>query len=360
MHCQDLYVILPLYSPFPHPQEWLRDYNTNTPLSERVSVVGMDLYSLQASIKDVIAFLKDKDIELAARVEREYSCFDKLEPQTYAMLVEKGLHKGCANAASAACLAIVARAPELKKVAAEPATNPIAVDDVFFNEMNAFVVESAEKYYRSMFDEDTSSWNVRDRHFMDQVQRTMSHLATTRGQDNARVVIWAHNSHVGNAAFSHLEKKPHDWVSNEKRRQSGGGGGEAEHETNIGQLAKDYFRDSALLVGQFTYSGTVACADNWDGPQRVKQVRIGLMNSIEDLLHKVSGPQGNLLIDLTDQGTRALAALKPNRLQRAIGVIYRPETERWSHYYSCAIAQQFDVIIWHDTTTALSPILHFV
>jgi len=339
--------------------EWLRDYNMNHPEKERVSVVGMDLYSLQTSMKDVIAFLKEKDAVLAARVEHEYSCFGdgKIDPQTYGMLVEKGLQKGCANAAKDACLAIVERASALKKKATSE-EDLRSVDEVFINELNAFVVQGAESYYRSMFAAGVSSWNVRDRHFMDVCKRTMDHLAATRGQNYARVAVWAHNSHVGNAHWSHLEKKPHDWVTAEKRHQIGGGGGEAEHELNIGQLAKEMFPEEALLVGQFTYTGTVACADNWDSPQRVKNVRIGLINSMEDVLHSCSGAGGNLIVNLTD-AQNAPRVMKTSRLQRAIGVIYRPDTERWSHYYTCHMANQFDVVLWHDSTTAVSPILQF-
>lgn len=334
---------------------WLREYNMAQTEIERVAIVGMDLYSLQTSIKEVLNYLCDHDPILAARVETEYSCFGgdtMLEPQTYGMLVEKGLHRSCATAATSACLAIVENLPTL----APPHTGLKEMDEAFINEMNARVVQGAEQYYRSMFAPNTISWNVRDRHFMDQVERTFEHLTRSRGQDYDRVCIWAHNSHVGNAHATHLEKKQ-AFLTNQKRYQSGGGGGEVDHEFNIGQLAKEIFPESSLLVGQFTYSGTVACADEWDGPQRVKTVRPGLFNSMEDVLHTVSGPGSNLLINLTDSETKNLTSLKTHRLQRAIGVIYRPDTERWSHYYTCDMSNQFDVVLWHDVTTAVCPLV---
>lgn len=218
--------------------------------------------------------------------------------------------------------------------------------------MNARVVQGAEQYYRSMFAPHSNSWNVRDRHFMDQLDRTMEHLVDSRGQNFDQVVVWAHNSHVGNAHYTHLERHQ-PMQSDQSRYHTGGGGGEEEHEFNIGELAKRAHPDDTLLVGQFTHSGTVACADFWEGPQRVKPIRPGLTDSLEDVLHAVSGPGGNL----KDTATRKLSIVRAHRLQRAIGVVYRPDTERWSHYNTCDVANQFDVVIWHDITTAVCPLV---
>jgi erythromycin esterase-like protein len=334
---------------------WLRDYNKSQVEVERVSIIGMDLYSLQTSINDVISYLKEHDAACADRVEAEYSCFGDgdLDPQLYGMLVEKGLHSGCVDAAANACLAIK---EDQSVLAHRPELGLSDIDEAFITEMNAHIVQGAEKYYRSMFAPNANSWNVRDRHFMDQVHRVMEHLVISRGEDFNRVVVWAHNSHVGNSHHTHLEKKQ-AMMTDEKRYQSGGGGGEKEHEFNIGQLAKEEYPDESLLVGQFTYTGTVACADDWGGPQRVKPVRPGLLNSMEEVLHTVSGSGSNLLINLTDPDTKKLTALRTHRLQRAIGVIYRPDTERWSHYYTCDLSNQFDVVLWHDITTAVCPLV---
>lgn len=254
---------------------WLRDYNMSQVEKERVSIFGMDLYSLTTSIEDVISFLREHDSECATRVDNEYSCFGggNLDPQMYGMLVEKGLHQGCANAASNACLAI----EKERSVLAPPESGLREIDEAFIAEMNAQVVQGAEQYYRSMFAPDTNSWNVRDQHFMDQVNRVKAHMQATRGEECDRVVVWAHNSHVGNAHHTHLEKKQ-AILAGQKRYQSGGGGGESEHEFNIGQLAKEQYPAESLLVGQLTYTGTVACADDWGGPQRVKPVRPGMLN----------------------------------------------------------------------------------
>lgn len=261
---------------------WLRDYNMSQTESERVSIVGMDLYSLNTSIQDVIYYLREHDPECAAVVETEYSCFGggDLDPQMYGMLVEKGLHQGCANAAANACLAIEKKhSPQSTPaiVAAQPERGLREIDEAFIAELNAQVVQGAEQYYRSMFAPDSNSWNVRDRHFMDQINRVKEHMLVTRGQDCDRVVVWAHNSHVGNAHHTHLEKKE-AILTGQKRYQSGGGGGEQQHEFNIGQLAKETYPEESLLVGQMTYTGTVACADDWGGAQRVKRVRPGLLN----------------------------------------------------------------------------------
>jgi len=335
---------------------WLRDYNKAlTNEFERVSIVGMDLYSLQTSIHDVITYLREHNAACATRVEEEYSCFNsgELDPQMYGMLVEMKLHKGCVDAAVNASLAI----EKDHAVVVQPESSLEEADEAFIATMNAHVVQGAEQYYRSMFAPNANSWNVRDRHFMDQVHRVMEHLHSSRGQGFNRVAIWAHNSHVGNAHYTHLDKKAATMLTSKKRYQSGGGGGEKEHEFNIGQLAKTEYAEAALLVGQFTFSGTVACADDWGGPQRVKEVRPGLLNSMEEVLHTTSGAGSNLVINLTDPSTRNLPVLGAHRLQRAIGVIYRPDTERWSHYYPCDLSRQFDVVLWHDVTTAVCPLV---
>ena len=254
---------------------WLRDYNMAQIEKERVSIVGMDLYSLHTSIINVINYLKENDLECATRVETDYGCFGgNLDPQMYGMLVEKGLHQSCAHVASNACLAIQ---KEQIAPADQPETTLREIDEAFITEMNAKVVQGAEQYYRSMFAPDANSWNVRDRHFMHQLNTLKKHMLATRGEDCDRLVVWAHNSHVGNAHHTHLEKKQ-EVLPRQTRYQSGGGGGEAEHELNIGQLAKEKYPEETLLIGQLTYTGTVACADSWGGPQRVKEVRPGLLN----------------------------------------------------------------------------------
>ena len=183
--------------------EWLRNWNMKRPPHERCGIFGLDLYSLHLSIDNVLEYLAARDPEMCTQVRRDYAGFERLEPQTYGMLVERGLIKGCEKACVDALQKIAAKTEIFEKE--DPQNGLIAADAAFFNEMNARVVVDAEHYYRAMFSSE-NSWNIRDTHFFDTMERVIAHLKSSRGGDSGKVVLWAHNSHLGDARFTHLEE----------------------------------------------------------------------------------------------------------------------------------------------------------
>ncbi len=204
-----------------------------------------------------------------------------------------------------------------------------AEDEQFYAEQNARLVASAEEYYRSMFGDQTSSWNLRDRHMEDTLARLSGHMS--RHGDPARIVVWEHNSHIGDARMTEM-----------------GGRGEV----NVGQLVRERRPGEVVLIGFTTYSGTVTAASAWDAPAERKRVRPALPGSYEALFHEAGEPW--FILDLTDE--EVANALPQTMLERAIGVIYRPESERASHYFSARLASQFDAVIHIDQTRAVEPL----
>ncbi|HEU4599641.1 MAG TPA: erythromycin esterase family protein, partial [Solirubrobacterales bacterium] len=196
-------------------------------------------------------------------------------------------------------------------------------------EQNARVVAGAESYYRSMFGSPASSWNLRDRHMAETLEHLRAHLA--RHGMPAKIVVWEHNSHLGDARMTEMSRRG---------------------ELNVGQLVRERHRDDSFLIGFTTYAGTVTAASDWGGPAERKNVRPALPGSWEELLHRV--PSERFWLDLRTPET--VEALDEPRLERAIGVIYRPETERHSHYFFADLASQFDAVIHIDETRAVEPL----
>jgi len=317
----------------------LRERNERLPADARAGIFGLDVYSLHASMAAVKSYLGRVDPPAAEAVGGLYACFDAFgeDPQLYGRVAQLGRHKdGCRAAAVAALRRVAAKTGEYAR-----RDGVAARDAAFSNEMNARCVVDAESYYRAMFDWSQSSWNVRDKHFDDVLWRCRAHLRETRGAD--KVVVWAHNSHLGDARAT--------------KTGAATPGGNAE--LNLGQLARESGGAAVLSVGQFTHRGTVTAADDWGAPHGTKAVRPALPGSCEEMLHAAALRAGraSFAIDLRDQAVQD--ALKPPvspRLERAIGVIYRPQTERQSHYFPADLARQFDVAVWHDVTQALVPI----
>jgi erythromycin esterase-like protein len=206
----------------------------------------------------------------------------------------------------------------------------VAADDLFFAEQNARLVRNAERYYRAMFGSHVGSWNLRDRHMAETLDALGPFLAA-QGQGD-KIVLWAHNSHLGDARATEM-----------------GAGGEL----NVGQLVRQRYGREARLVGFLTHAGTVTAASDWDRPAERKQVRPALEGSYEALLHEAGLP--NVLLDFTAPAP-LVAGLTEARLERAIGVIYRPETERLSHYFHAQLPRQFDAVLYYDTTRAVEPL----
>jgi erythromycin esterase-like protein len=305
---------------------WLHDHNRHRPPAQRCGFYGLDLYSLHRSMAAVLAFLRKVDPAAAERARERYACFDTHgeDPQAYAYASAFGISRDCEDE-------VTSQLVELRNQAADYARRDgrIAADEYFFAEQNARLVANAEQYYRSMFRGRVSSWNLRDTHMAETLDAVVERLE--REGDRARVCVWAHNSHLGDA-----------------RATAMGQGGEL----NVGQLARQRYGRDSCLVGFTTFSGTVTAAHDWDEPAGRRDVRPGLAGSVESLFHRLEIP--NFLLDLRDPAVAA--ALDEPRLERAIGVIYRPETERMSHYFSVDLPRQFDLVVHLDETSALKPL----
>jgi len=306
---------------------WLRAWNESRAPEQPAGFYGLDLYSLHASMEAVLKYLRVVDPEAAQRAAARYACFDRfgLDPQAYGYAASVALSPPCEKA-------VVAQLVELQAAASDYARRDgrVAADDLFFAEQNARLVKNAEEYYRAMFAGRVSSWNLRDTHMAETLDALITHLGAA--SRSAKVVLWAHNSHLGDARATEM-----------------GEGGEL----NVGQLVRQRHGAQAVNVGFTTYDGTVTAANDWDGPAQRMTVRPALESSYEGLFHRAGGP--NLLLDLRAGGETA-AALETPRLERAIGVIYRPRTERQSHYFYAALPDQFDVVLHYDRTRAVEPL----
>jgi erythromycin esterase-like protein len=309
--------------------EWLRAYNDSLPAgAQKVGFYGLDLYSLNASVEAVLGYLDKVDPEAARRARYRYSCFEHYgeNTQAYGYAAAFGMTESCERE-------VVNQLVELRRSAAAYAGRGggAADDEFFFAEQNARLVKNAEEYYRSMFRGRVESWNLRDTHMAETLDHLMAHLLT-RGRE-ARVAVWEHNSHLGDARATYMS----DFG-----------------ELNVGQLVRErYGARRSVLVGFTTHSGTVTAASDWDEPSERKRVRAALAGSYESLFHETGA--GNFLLNLRDGGEVA-AALGGPRLERAIGVIYLPQTERQSHYFDARLPEQFDAVIHLDETSALEPL----
>jgi erythromycin esterase-like protein len=306
---------------------WLRERNAALPAGAKAAgFYGLDLYSLYGSIEAVVQYLEKVDPEAARRARQRYACFEhfKQDSQAYGYATSFGVAEPCEDA-------VIAQLVELRQRAGELAQRDgRAADEEFFSaEQNARLALNAEQYYRSMFRGRVSSWNLRDRHMAETLEQLVAFLRARDG--SARVVIWAHNSHLGDASATEM----------------------GEHgELNVGQLVRQEHGRDAVLIGFTTYSGTVTAADEWDAPARRKRVRPGLTGSYEALFHDVGEPR--FLLRLRD--APLAEPLRRPLLERAIGVIYRPETERASHYFRARLSEQFDAVIHLDQTTGVVPL----
>ncbi len=310
---------------------WLREHNAeqrrdNAPQS---GFYGLDLYSLHRSMQEVVHYLDRVDPKAAQRAKIRYACFDHVagdDAQSYGFAAAFGAGRSCEAQAIRQLL-------ELQRVAiARGESEPFAADELFDALRNAWSVRDAEAYYRAMFGDRVYSWNLRDEHMADTLDALATHLGRPEERSPARTVVWAHNSHVGDARATEM-------------------GGEGQ--LTLGQLMRERHGDACRLIGFSTCSGTVTAAEDWGGPARRENVRTALPSSLEELLHDTGNPEFLLRTDLAGE---AGELLRLPRLQRAIGVVYRPGTERQSHYFHTRAADQFDAIIHIDHTTALEPL----
>ncbi len=299
---------------------WLRAHNERRQ-GRPVSFLGMDLYSLYGSIREVLNYLHGVDREAESFARRGYACFGHYdeEAQGYGLAASRDPVASCEDGA----------VEQLLELQQRRTLERFAGDEGLFDAIeNAQLVADAEKYYRAMFRGRVSSWNLRDLHMADTVDRVIQHLS--QSGKSAKVVLWAHNSHLGDARFTGMRLR-------------------GEH--NVGQLLRERHGDKVFSVGFTTFTGTVTAASDWDTPAERKRVRPALKGSIERLFHEL----GERRFFLSMHG-EAREPLLEERLQRAIGVIYRPQTERGSHYSHASVAQQFDAVIHIDESRAVEPL----
>ena len=303
--------------------EWLRAHNQQVADPDHAAgFYGLDLYSLFDSIQAILSYLEDVDPETARVARHRYGCLTPYaqDPATYGAAARSGRYEGCEREVVTMLQDLLGR--RMQYVAQD--------GQRFFDAVqNARLVANAEEYYRTMYYGGTASWNLRDRHMFD----TLETVLDFRGPE-ARAVVWAHNSHLGDARATEMG---------------------ARGQLNVGQLCRERFGDDAYLIGFGTHTGTVAAASTWGGSMQVKQVRPSHRDSYERLCHDAEVPAFLLPLRRAEDD-RLGAALMQERLERAIGVIYRPETELASHYFSAVLPRQFDEYIWFDESKAVTPL----
>ncbi|MBW4604646.1 MAG: erythromycin esterase family protein [Calothrix sp. FI2-JRJ7] len=307
---------------------WLRQYNDALPPQAiKTGFYGLDLYSMYASIDEVLKFLDKVDPEAAQRARSRYNCFSHFEEdnQAYGYAATYGLSESCEKE-------VVNQLCELQQRMQEYAERDgqVAEDELFYAEQNARLVKNAEEYYRTIFIGQILSWNVRDKHMAETLDYLVEHL--NRQHAPTKVVIWAHNSHLGYVRATDMG---------------------IAGELNLGQMVRDKYSDDTILVGFTTYTGTVTAASDWGGLSELKTVRPALPESYEALFHDTGLP--SFFLNLK-QDADAVRELEKPRLERAIGVIYQPQTERISHYFYARLPDQFDAVIHIDDTKGVQPL----
>ena len=307
---------------------WLRQHNDQQAFDDRkCGFYGLDLYSLHASIEAVLAYLGKVDPEAAVRARHHYSCFEQFGKriETYGYTAGFGLTPTCEAA-------VLGELIELRRKAIDylQRDGQVAADAYFCAQQNALVIRNAEEYYRNMFRRDVSTWNLRDNHMMDSLVALANHLG--KQKNPAKVVVWAHNSHLGDARATQMGE---------------------QGELNLGQLVRQKFGGATVSIGFTTYDGTVTAASDWDAPAERKTVRAAHPQSYEGVFHSVDVP--NFFLKLSDDSDMA-TELRTPRLERAIGVIYRPDSELISHYFRARLPDQFDGVLHYDHTRAVEPL----
>jgi erythromycin esterase-like protein len=308
--------------------EWLRGYNDSLLPSEiKAGFYGLDLYSLFTSIHEVLQYLEKTDPEAALHARARYACFDHFDEdsQRYGYAAGFGFLPSCEDA-------VVAQLHELHARSADYVRKDHdAADAFFYAQQNARLVMNAEHYYRSMFRGRVSSWNLRDHHMEQTLEALAQHLSNMTGRPE-KIVVWEHNSHIGDARATEVGQRG-EW--------------------NVGQLARQRYGNDAVLIGFTTYHGTVTAASDWGAPPQRKRVRPALPGSYEEALHQVG--IARFMLPLREESA-ATRKLDEGRIERAIGVIYLPASERRSHYFFARLPQQFDAILHFDETHAVEPL----
>lgn len=302
--------------------DWLRGHNSQMTPQRRVAFHGLDLYSLYTSIRAILDYLDEVDPEAARIARQRYGCLTpwQADPATYGHAALSGAYRTCENDVTDMLVDLLEKRSTYVERDGERFMDAI---------QNARLVTNAERYYRIMYYGSRASWNLRDTHMFE----TLLNLLEHHGPES-KAIVWAHNSHVGDAGATEMSQRG---------------------EFNIGQLCRKAFGDQVYSIGFGTNSGTVAAASNWDEPMEIKAVRPALEKSYERLCHDTGCARFLLGLGETLPGSVARALAEP-RLERAIGVIYRPETELASHYFQAVLPWQFDEYIWFDESSAVTPL----
>jgi len=311
--------------------EWLRHHNEGLPEKDQVGFYGLDMYSMYESISAVLEYLDQTDPDAARQARVHYACLDHTEnAQLYGFGVKAKQRPSCEDE-------VVEQLINLRNrhlVYAKPG-DPVSQEDQFQAEQNANLVKNAEAYYRQMFNSRTNVWNLRDNHMVETLDNLHKHLARQGDKSiKTKIVVWEHNSHLGDARATYMHSLS---------------------QINVGQLVRERYGNDCALIGFTTYAGTVTAASDWDEPAERKNIRPALPNSVEDIFHNTH--LKSFYLPLTGADSIPIAKLfSDTKEERAIGVIYRPQTERASHYFSCKLSNQFDAVIHYDETHALEPI----
>lgn len=315
-----------------HFIQWLKQFNDGhvrgSLANKKISIYGMDLYSMFTSMDLVVHYLKQIDPTIAQRAKKRFACFDHFQKnaQLYGYLCTYSSKiKDCKNEVIDQLIDII----RLEKYA--QSLSDYSNEQYFSTVQNVKLVKNAERYYRTMFSGKASSWNLRDHHMVEVIADIDRHISKRKGSP-AKIIVWAHNSHIGDASFT----------------QQGRGG-----EISVGQLMRVRYPNETFLLGFTTYTGTVTAASEWDGVAERKEVQPGMAGSFEKLFHDLEIEKFYLIFK---NFPKVVKALPLNYLERAIGVVYLPETERQSHYFYSDIAKQFDAIIHIDKTSAVKPL----
>lgn len=301
---------------------WLTRHNQAKDEGDRVSFHGLDLYNMNASISAVIEYLERTDPTAASEARTLYGCLKpwKEQPEIYGRMALSEGHGRCEAGVVQMLRAILSK---------ESSYAPEDPDSFLDATQNARLIANAEAYYRAMYYGSAASWNLRDEHMADTLAVLLQHKGPT-----GKAVVWAHNSHIGDARHTAM--------------------GKSREELNLGQLVRERYDGAACLIGFGTHTGTVAAADDWDEPMKIKNVNPSRPDSYERIMHDSGVERFMLDLRAGKANDELRQALIEERLERYIGVIYRPETERWSHYSEASLAQQYDGLVWFDTTTAVT------
>lgn len=304
---------------------WLRDYNQKKP-DKKFEIYGLDLYSLYASMKAVLNFLKKTDVHAWRIAQNRYANLGD-DPQSYGFLASSDRSESCAKEALQQFMELQHNAWYYQQL------HPQNKNECFHAIQNARLVKNAEQYYRSLFSKEDISWNIRDKHMFETLGHIANYLESIHDKP-AKIIVWCHNSHVGDERATEMGERG---------------------QYNIGQLTKENYGPNAALLGFTTFDGTVRAASDWGGKSQVFTINPALQNSFEALFHQLK--YKNFFINIQENAPIQDLFKDLNYLHRAIGVVYRPETERQSHYYYSKLGYQYDGLIHIDRTHALEPLM---